>query len=302
MEIYGAEILIDYSLPVYHDISTHLNGDGTVDPSGTKSLLEGSSQTITIVPTDGEAMVTATDNGNNITLTQHASESFISAVIQNYAIVTGSFSSGESYFSGAVGKGYDTSSQTTSNGYANSGSTVTIKYTFDLSGVPQNATNIKIRCRIKGHAESTSNSSEHCDCQLYANDTAKGTMKSFKNQGSTSPNVMELDDTGSWNRDELDNLQLRVIVGYYGGAIDGATIDVSYDGNNGYYYTYQLNNIIADHDIVITIGKRQDVTTLYTKYNGAWKKVVLYKKVGGSWVTITDLTTLDETKTWVKGN
>lgn len=256
MKIYGAELLVDYTLPTYYTVSTSLTGSGTISPSGSTSILEGESQTITITPTDKTATVTATDNGVAVTLTTHMSETSASSVIKNYAIVSGSFSSGATSFSNAVNKGYDTTSATTSNGYASSGNTVVVRYTFDFSSVPSNATITSVRCRIKGHAESTSNSNEHCDCQLYANNTAKGSMKSFKGQGTTSPNVMELDDCGTWTRSELDNLQLRVTVGYYGGAIDGATIDVEYSTGVSEieYYTYEITNITANHTFVATIG------------------------------------------------
>ena len=56
----------------------------------------------------------------------------------------------------------------------------------------------------------------------------------------------------------------------------------------GTYYGYDIENITADHVIVVTSG---GTTKLYFKVNGSWVAATkVYKKVNGSWVQQTDLT------------
>ena len=111
----------------------------------------------------------------------------------------------------------------TSNVYS-SGNNVTghAYYTFDLSDIPANATITGVACAVKAHEENASRSS--FTLQLYAGSTAKGSETTVS---GTSNTIYDL-DCGSWTRSELDNLQLVMAVGYYGGLIAGATLTVSY--------------------------------------------------------------------------
>lgn len=52
----------------------------------------------------------------------------------------------------------------------------------------------------------------------------------------------------------------------------------------GTYYGYDINNITADHVIVVTSG---GTTALYVKQNGAWVQVSrAYKKTNGTWTQV----------------
>ena len=66
------------------------------------------------------------------------------------------------------------------------------------------------------------------------------------------------------------------------------------------YYGYDINNISADHVIVVTGGG--DTSKLYVKINGTWREATPYKKVNGTWVLQTNLSTVfDSTKKYIKG-
>ena len=182
----------------------------------------------------GEYIITATKDGRTITRTVEVAaaadyaitlrfEYTVSSVISSYTL-SGSISSGSDKFTGAIGYGYDTERTLSGNGYAPSGSTAVVRYKFDLSSVPADAVVKAVVCKVKGRAESSSNSSEHCDCQLYnSSGVAVGSMISFKSTGTTLT-VIELNDSTGWTAQELINMELRVTVGYYGGAIYGATV------------------------------------------------------------------------------
>ena len=59
--IYGAEIEVTYTIPVYHTITTT---GSNISPSGTSSILEGSNFTLTMSSYDRKPRVY--DNGNNV--------------------------------------------------------------------------------------------------------------------------------------------------------------------------------------------------------------------------------------------
>jgi hypothetical protein len=52
VSVYGAEIEVTYTIPVYHNVTTSLVGNGTVEPSGTESYLEGEEYNLVVTPTN----------------------------------------------------------------------------------------------------------------------------------------------------------------------------------------------------------------------------------------------------------
>ena len=82
-------------------------------------------------------------------------------------------------------------------------------------------------CQVKGHAENTSRST--CNLQLYVGtSTANGSSSKFT---STSAQTLTL-TTGTWTRSEIDDMRLRFEIGYYGGLVNGATVEIEYDWND----------------------------------------------------------------------
>lgn len=130
-------------------------------------------------------------------------------------------------YKNAVGKGADTSA-VSGNDYANgsSSSKAYIYYSFEFDGIPDAATIDSVACQVKGHAENTSRST--CNLQLFAGDTAKGSVSKFT---STSAQTLTL-TTGTWSRSEIDSMKLRFEIGYYGGLVNGATVTVTYSYND----------------------------------------------------------------------
>ena len=72
---YGAEILVDYTLPDPRTITSSLNGNGTINPSGSTTLYDGDEYTLTITPTTKTDTVVVTNNGVDVSedLTPHYS-------------------------------------------------------------------------------------------------------------------------------------------------------------------------------------------------------------------------------------
>lgn len=130
-------------------------------------------------------------------------------------------------------------------------------------GVPSNATITALSISIKGHKESTSSSSEKCDCTIYNGSTAISETGQFS---STSAEVIAVTATTLPAASELANVCLKVEVGYYGGAIDGATINVTYTvpGSGLHYYYYNIDSLTSDHNFIVTISAQ----IIFAKENG----------------------------------
>lgn len=156
-------------------------------------------------------------------------------VLGTYTLVSGGFNGqGASYFSGLVGKGVD-GSKTTSNYYSNgSGNIAIFTYNLSFSDIPQAAAITSLTCQVNGHAESTSNNNEYMCVQLYCNDAAISNETNFKSLG-TSNTTTTLTATTLPTMENLSTLKLRCRLGYYGGAINGATATLEYSVNGTAY-------------------------------------------------------------------
>ena len=81
----------------------------------------------------------------------------------------------------------------------------------------------------------------------------------------------------------MENLKVQCRLGYYGGAINGATVYLEYTVA-GVYYTWSTT-IDSDMTIAVTIGSSGSQPKFYIKLNGTWTQYSkIYKKVNGSWV------------------
>ena len=227
---YGATFTVNYSIDgIAYTVGATSNVSGvTVEPS-TQELLGGENATVSIYASSLDG-IAVTDNDVDVTdqLEQHATPTggSTSTVLGSYSLVSGSFNgSGATYFSGLVGAGID-HTKTTSNYYSGGSGTIAVfTYDLDFVDIPSNATITELYCEVNGHAESTSNSSEYMCAQLI-----------------------------SGSIDKLADLKLQCRLGYYGGAINGATCHITYtvpSSGTDYYWTYTITNLAADHIVSI---------------------------------------------------
>ena len=299
--IYGAEIEVDYTMPVSATVTSTLSGDGTISPSGATSTYEGAEYELTITPTNKSETVTATKDGVDITseLVAHGAGSTITATPED--VTTSAIQSGSSYAEYCIGYSAESpsSSGTTSNMYAASGSTGYAAYSFDFSGIPSGATIEEIEVRCYGHRESSTVDSTHISqCVIYNGSSAISEEVDFP---STSNSTITL--TPTTMPSSMDSVTVRHYVGYYGGLVLGISFEVTYSTGSGidhYTYTYTVS---GDATIAVVIGS-QAQPKLYAKINGSWVEVqTAYKKVNGSWVQQSDLTTVFQSGTkYIKGN
>lgn len=157
--------------------------------------------------------------------------------------------------SAAIGKSASAGKSTSNIYSSSSGTTGVVEYTFDLSGVPSNATISSVECQVKAHEENASRS--EFTLQLYAGSTAKGSETTVSGTSNAIYNLT----TGSWTRAELDTLVLHSEYGYYGGLVAGATLTVE--------YTAELQN---ECSLTVKEGAWTLSGDMYQK-NGSWQQV-----------------------------
>lgn len=258
--IYGATLSVSYTYSgtVYDIIATSSVSGITVTPAS-QDATPGDTVSVRI---DGSNLndLEITDNGNDITsqLVQQSASgvSTDDTVLGTYTLISGGFNgSGASFFSGRVGEGADAST-TTSNYYSSGSGTIAV-FTYNLvfNDIPSNATITRLYCEVSGHAESTSNNNEYM-CAGLALGTSESDLIStelnFKSI-STSNTTQTIEATTLPTVAQLDDLKLRCRLGYYGGAINGATCYIEYTlpDTGEYYWTYTITNVSADHTILI---------------------------------------------------
>lgn len=302
---YGAEVTITY-VTESRTITTTLSGSGTISPSGSTTAYDGDEFVLTITPTDiSSSTVTATQDGTDITsqIVAHGNETSTSTVLGTYTLISGGFNSGESWFEGIVGQGYDTSSTTTSNYYSSgSGTQAVFQYAVPFS-IPSTATVTNLYMMANGHAESTSNDNEYMCVQLKSGSTAFTEQYNFKSAG-TSNNTQTITATTLPTPTQLESLVVECTLGYYGGAINGVTVFLEYETGSGtthYTYTYTVS---GNSTIAVVITSSGGTDTLYVRLNGSWVEVTkAYKKVNGAWVEQSDITSLfNTTDNFTKGD
>ena len=259
--VYGAEIEVNYTVPNPATVTSVLvQGDGTLNPLGTTNTYKDAEYTLTITPADTSEEVSATKNGIDITdqLVAHypSSGGTESTVLGTYALVSGGFNgSGASFFQGRVGQG-ENASTTTSNYYSSGSGTIAV-FTYNMGiTLPSNAIITRVYARVNGHAESTSNNSEYMCARLISGSTNLSDELNFKSVG-TSNSTQTLECNTLPTVAQLAAMKLQCRLGYYGGAINGATAYVEYSTPSASadpeYYTYTYT-VDGNATIEVTIG------------------------------------------------
>lgn len=322
--IYGTDITITYTTES-RTVTTTLNGNGTINPSGSQTYYDGDEYELTITPTTKSDTVTVTKNGVDVTseLEAHHSGGTASSVssASGTGVTTGFNRSGSAFYQSsstssdswlryAIGHTAESpySTSNTSNTYVKDGTNDAntkgwMNYPFVFSNLPEDAEVTSVSVKCYGATESTSESASHADIELYCGDELKSTLQRFT---STSNGTITISDPGEWTRDDLQDAWVRFTVGYYGGRLLGITWTVNYTTGgtlSHYTYTYEVN---GDATIAVIIGGGSAQPVFYQKNNGSWTAlpvVTAYKKVNGSWVVQSDLTSLfNSTDNFRKGD
>lgn len=188
-------------------------------------------QTLLIHPSSDNDQIIVTLNNVDVSSKLITVPSGGSADLGAYALVSGGFSgAGATYFSGLVGKG-DAADVTSSNYYASLSGTKAV-FTYDVGiSLPAGTTITNVYLRVSGHAESTSNADEYMCVQLKSGNTYFSDQFNFKSTGTTSNTVQTVTSTTIPTIAQLAEMKVECTLGYYGGAINGATLYVEIAGS-----------------------------------------------------------------------
>lgn len=317
VSVYGAEILVEYTVPNPRTITSTLSGNGTISPSGSQTYYDGDEYEITITPTTKSDTVTVTNNSVDVTseLEAHYSGGTASSVssASGTGVTTGFNRSGSAFYQSsstssdawlryAIGHTAESpySTTNTNNTYVKDGTNDVntkgwMNYPFVFSNLPADAEVTSVSVKCYGATESTSETARHADIELYCGNELKSTLQSFT---STSNGTITINNPGEWTRNELQDAWVRFTVGYYGGRLLGITWTVNYTSGgtlSHYTYSYEVN---GNATIAVVIGGGSAQPVFYQKNNGGWTAlnvVTAYKKVNGSWVVQNDWTSLFNT-------
>lgn len=282
MYLYGAEILVDYTVPVYYDVTINNSTSATVTASETHPL-EGTDVEIKLDTLSG---ITVKDNGVDVTsqFTQRQGQA------ESYEVVN-------------VGTyGFDLNSST---GY----------YTSNNNGIDKSAS----VCRIDFYVPVTATitftyinyAEQGYDFGVFGNIDVALNNNYYPADSSISDTSYKLAcNTSAHNMSSAQTLTYSMPAGEHSIWVKYSKDDASAANNDtlqfkvaitldepftpGIYYGYDIANITADHVIVVT-SSGGEVNTAYIKVNGVWKETTVYKKVNGVWQQITDPTTVINT-------
>lgn len=236
--------------------------NGNITPTGTQSI-DGGYDAEYIIETDYFERVYLKDNNVNVTdeiiHNYNREESSKNTVLGEYTLVSGSFNgSGATFFSGRVGQGEDASTTTTNYYSGGSGTIAVFNYKLVFNDIPSNAVITRLYVRVNGHAESTSNSSEYMCAQIRSGSIELSEELNFKSVG-TNNSTETIEATTLPTVAQLSDLILYCRLGYYGGAINGATCYIEYYTlvDN---YTYTIENVSAAHTLILSDRPTYQIT------------------------------------------
>lgn len=292
--IYGAEIEVTYTIPVYHTVS--ITGDTT--PTGTQTVLEGSSLAIKYV---GTTKPNVTDNSVDVT-SQLVESTTDSTVYVPSGNTTSNFT-----VSNITNAYTDSDSDTYATLEINGGGRTGTCYLDIPVTIPTGATLQSVSATVAlRFSRNNSSSGFTSSVQMYAGTTAKGSATTWVSSATDVARTEYNLSVGSWTTSELSNARLYLTATNNASSthrfiyIYGVSLTVTYTVS-GKIYTYTLTNILIDHTVVFTAST--PTSTIYFKSNGAWVEASkVYKKVNGSWVEQSDLSNVFESGVnYIKG-
>jgi hypothetical protein len=278
--IYGAEIVIDYTLPISRTITTSLNGSGTISPSGTTTVYDGDNFILTINTINPTVIDNNVDVTSQLERITSGTETFIPYDYESSGFTISNIQNAYT----------DINDSTYANCDAPAGGTTSSLY-LELGpiDIPSTATISSVSCQASLQiSRNSSSSGMNASCQMYSGDTAKGSATTLATSATDVARTTYTLSVGSWTAAELQNARFHISFTNNASSthryvyVYGIALTVTYSVS-GEVYIYTINNVTGDHTIVVTTGTSQ--TKIFVKQNGTWAQYSkVYKKVNGSWV------------------
>ena len=273
--VYGAEIEVTYTIPVYHSVTINNSSTATVTASDSNPL-EG---TDVEIRASSIANITIKDNGVDVTNQfVQRSETAESYSVNNVGSYGFTLNSSTGYYV-SNNKGVDKSASVARiDFHVPVAATITFTYInyaeqgydFGVFGnIDVSLTNNYYPAGSSGATISETSYKLACNTSTYNSSSAK-TLTYDMSAGDHSIWVKYSKDDASASNN--DTLQFKVAI----------TLDEPF--TPGAYWGYDINDISADHVIVVTAAGGPK---LYVKQNGSWVEIKsAYRKVNGTWTAI----------------
>lgn len=261
MNIYGAEILVDYTVPVYHTVSTSITGGVLRNPTtASATVRDGANYEITFNGNPGYTLSSMTVNGVEVTPTIKSAPA---PTLPRYTVST-NYSTYQTY---ALSNAYDGDDSTFfwSSEAQTQGKYILITFSDFVN--------------LKSFSTYSSNNRDYphpCNMLQVSADNKNWTdIGTFSDtQTSTFSNITNANNIKYVRIYATSNIENWLVLN---------EITMSYESAQlgGEYYSYTISAIDSDKTVVI-IFNEPDVH--YVKVDGRWRKVLTaYRKVNGVW-------------------
>ena len=261
MNIYGAEILVDYTVPVYHTVSTSITGGTLRSPTtASATVRDGANYEITFNGNPGYTLSSMTVNGVEVTPTIKNAPA---PTLPRYTVST-NYGTYQAY---NLSNAYDGNNSTYfwSSEAQTRGKYILITFSDFVN--------------LKSFSTYSSNNRDYphpCNMLQVSADNENWTdIGTFSDaQTSTFSNITNANNIKYVRIYATSNIENWLVLN---------EITMSYESAQlgGEYYSYTISAIDSDKTVVI-IFNEPDVH--YVKVDGRWRKVLTaYRKVNGSW-------------------
>ena len=261
MNIYGAEILVDYTVPVYHTISTSITGGTLRNPTvASATVRDGDNYEITFNGNPSYTLSSMTVNGVEVTPTIKSAPA---PTLPTYTVSTNY----GTYQTNVLSNAYDGNNSTFfwSSEAQTQGKYILITFSDFVN--------------LKSFSTYSSNDRDYphpCNMLQVSADNENWTdIGTFSDtQTSTFSNITNANNIKYVRIYATSNIENWLVL---------SEITMSYESAQlgGEYYSYTISAIDSDKTVVI-IFNEPDVH--YVKVDGRWRKVLTaYRKVNGAW-------------------
>ena len=261
MNIYGAEILVDYTIPTYHTISTSITGGTLRSPTvASATVSDGANYEITFYGNPGYTLSSMTVNGVEVTPTIKSAPA---PTLPRYTVSTNY----GTYQTNVLSNAYDGNNSTFfwSSEAQTQGKYILITFSDFVN--------------LKSFSTYSSNDRDYphpCNMLQVSTDNENWTdIGTFSDtQTSTFSNITNANNIKYVRIYATSNIENWLVLN---------EITMSYESaqSGGEYYSYTISTIDSDKTVVI-IFNEPDVH--YIKVDGRWRKVLTaYRKVNGAW-------------------
>ena len=261
MNIYGAEILVDYTVPVYHTVSTSITGGTLRSPTtASATVRDGANYEITFNGNPGYTLSSMTVNGIEVT---PIIKSAPAPTLPTYTVSTNY----GTYQTNVLSNAYDGNNSTFfwSSEAQTQGKYILITFSDFVN--------------LKSFSTYSSNDRDYphpCNMlQVSANNENWTDIGTFSNtQTSTFSNITNANNIKYVRIYATSNIENWLVLN---------EITMSYESAQlgGEYYSYTISAVDSDKTVIIIFN---EPNVHYVKVDGRWRKVLTaYRKVNGAW-------------------